>query len=237
MQIEVYPTDADALDAAAALAAERIRTTAAGGRAVVALGSGRAGRGLMVALAGRGDLPWSRVEWCLADERCGGAQDALGHAKIARDSLFAPRGIAAAKIHAPAIDGGSPGEVAAGYAETLRAVAGEAVTFDLVLVGIAADGSLGALAPSTTALTATAPVVVVAGEPALVTLGPGVLARAGHAIVTAVGPRTAVAVARALRDGVGPATLLRPSDRVTWVVDRDAASELLKDARPADARE
>ncbi|HXJ34151.1 MAG TPA: 6-phosphogluconolactonase [Candidatus Eisenbacteria bacterium] len=236
MQIEVYPTDADALDAAAALAAEHVRAAAGDGRAVVALGSGRAGRGLMVALAGRGDLPWSRVEWCLADERCASAQDPLGHAKIARDSLFVPRGVAAAKIHAPSIEGDSPEEIAARYAEALRAVAGDAVAFDLVLLAIGADGSLGALASDAAALTATTPVAVVAGDPALVSLTPVTLARAGRAIVTAVGPQTAGAVARALRDGAGPAALLRPSDRVTWVVDRDAAGELLKDARPADAR-
>ncbi|MGH7893042.1 MAG: 6-phosphogluconolactonase [Candidatus Binatia bacterium] len=240
MQIEVYPTDADALEAAAALAAERIRSAAHGGRAVVAVGGGRAGRGVMVALAGRGDLPWACVEWCLADERCGSAHDALRHGKIARDSLFGPRGIAAAKIHEPSLDAGDPEGIAASYTDVLRAVAGDAVTFDVVLLAVGADGSLGALTPGAPALCATAPVAVVPAptgtrEPARVTVTPAVLARAGHVIVTAVGPAVAPAVARALRGGDGPAALMRPSERVTWVVDRPAATELLKDARAVDA--
>jgi Flp pilus assembly protein CpaB len=47
-----------------------------------------------------------------------------------------------------------------------------------------------------------------------------------------VGPETARAVAAALRDRRGAAACVLPSDRVTWVVDRDAAGELMKDATP-----
>jgi 6-phosphogluconolactonase/glucosamine-6-phosphate isomerase/deaminase len=59
---------------------------------------------------------------------------------------------------------------------------------------------------------------------------PAFLARARHVVVTAVGPATADAIAAALRDGRGPAARLLPGERVTWIVDRDAAGVLLKGA-------
>ena len=112
MNVDVYPTDADAVDAAAALVAECLRAAANGGRATAALGGGRPGRAPLVALAGRGDLPWARVDWFLTDERCAPATDALATARIARDSLFGPRGVQAARIHGPAPGGGAPDAIA-----------------------------------------------------------------------------------------------------------------------------
>jgi hypothetical protein len=50
--------------------------------------------------------------------------------------------------------------------------------------------------------------------------------------VIGIGPQVAGTLARALRDGTGAAARVAPSERVTWIVDRDAAGELLKDATP-----
>ena len=48
---------------------------------------------------------------------------------------------------------------------------------------------------------------------------------------------TAAAVAAAVADGADPAgvpaALVRPSERITWFIDRAAASVLLRAARPA----
>src|SRR5215470_8136718 len=68
IHVDVYPTDAEAFEAAAALAATHLG--ASGARPTVALAGGRGGRGVMVALAARGDVPWDRVEWFWGDERC-----------------------------------------------------------------------------------------------------------------------------------------------------------------------
>jgi 6-phosphogluconolactonase len=239
MRVDVHPTDADAVDAAAALVAEHLSEAAAGGRATAAVGGGRSGRAPMVALAGRGDLPWPRVEWFLTDERCGPADDPLGHARIARDSLFAPRGVQASRIHAPSVAAGSPEAIASAYADALATALGPALALDVVLLAIGGDGALGAIAPGSQALAATAPVAVVgssgAGEPARVTMTPALLARARRLVVTAVGPGTAVAVRAALRDSLGPAACVLPSERVTWILDRAAATELLRDATAAGA--
>src|SRR5438093_1523955 len=96
MTLEVYPSDAEAFEAAAALAAEHLRST--GARAAVALAGGRSGRGVMTALAARGDLPWERVEWFWGDERCVPADDARSNLRLARDSLFVPAGVPAALV-------------------------------------------------------------------------------------------------------------------------------------------
>src|SRR5262249_50621988 len=116
MRIEVYPTDAEAFEAAAAVVAERLRAAPADRPATAAIGGERSARGVLVALAARGDVPWNRVQWCLADERCGAADDPLRHGKVARDSLFTPRGVAAAHIHEPPLAAGTPDDVAARYA-------------------------------------------------------------------------------------------------------------------------
>ena len=201
MTLEVYASDAEAFEAAAALAAEHLR--AAGARATVALAGGRSGRGVMVALAARGDLPWERVEWFWGDERCVPADDGRSNLRLARDSLLVPRGVAAARVHPPPVALGDPARIAAAYAATLAAETEEHE------------------------------------EPrvARITLTPPVLAAARHVIVTAVGGEKAAAVAAAVADGADPAgvpaALVRPSERVTWIIDRAAASVLLREARPS----
>src|SRR5206468_1645927 len=174
MTLEVYPSDAEAFEAAAALAAEHVRST--GARAAVALAGGRSGRGVMTALAARGDLPWERVEWFWGDERCVPADDGRSNLRLARDSLFVPRGVPAGRIHPPPVALGHPLRLAAGR----------------------------------------------------------------HVIVTAVGGEKAAAVAAAVDDGADPAgvpaALVRPSERITWFIDRAAASVLLRAARPAPAQ-
>src|SRR5436309_1228217 len=220
-------------------AAEHLRSE--GARATVALAGGRSGRGVMVALAARGDLPWERVEWFWGDERCVPADDGRSNLRLARDSLLVPRGVAAGRIHPPPVALGEPARIAAAYAATLAA---EAPVFDLVLLGLGARGSVASLVPGAAALRASAPVAAVAAEEvaeeprvARITVTPPVPAAARHVIVTAVGGEKAAAVAAAVADGADPAgvpaALVRPSERVTWIVDRAAASVLLREARPS----
>jgi len=239
MTLEVYPSDAEAFEATAALAVAHLR--AAGARAAVALAGGRSGQGVMVALAGCGDLPWEQVEWFWGDERCVPADDGRSNLRLARDTLFVPRGVAARRIHPPPVALGDPVQIAAAYAETLAA---EAPVLDLVLLGLGAGGGVASLLPGAVALGATTLVAAVAPEEvaeeprvARITVTPPVLAAARHVIVTAVGAEKAAAVEAALADGADPArvpaALVRPSERVTWIVDRAAASVLLRAARPA----
>jgi 6-phosphogluconolactonase len=242
VRLDVYPTDAEAFEGAAALVADVLRAAPAGHPLRIALSGGRGGRGVMVALAARGDLPWDRCEWFVADERCVPADDPRSNARLARESLFEARGIPAARIHMPPVALGDPERIAAAYGETIAAATGG--RFDLILLGMGPDGHIASLPPRSNALRATTPCATVAPEEmnteprvARITLTPPVLAEAAHVIVAVTGDDKARAVAAALRDPVDPAqvpaALVRPSDRVAWVVDRAAAADLLRDAKPA----
>jgi 6-phosphogluconolactonase len=244
LTLDVYSTDAEAFDAAAALAAEHLRAAAAGRHAAVALAGGRGGRGVMLALAAREDVPWDRVEWCFGDERCVPARDSHSNAKLAEESLLGPRRVPAERIHVPPVELEDPERIAAAYAETLRSLLGPDLAFDLILLGMGPDGHVASLTPGSAALSATTPVATVRAdelhtEPrvARVTLTPPVLRAARHVIVTVTGGEKAAAVAAALADDGDvarcPARLVRPSARVSWVADRAAVADLLKTARPA----
>jgi 6-phosphogluconolactonase len=125
-------------------------------------------------------------------------------------------------------------EIARRHAETLAARLGPDGRLDLVVLGLGADGELGALTPGCAALDSAATVAVVpspsADEPDRVSLTPTAIARVGHVLVLGLGPQAAGTLARALREGSGPAARVPPSERATWIVDRDAAAELLRDA-------
>ncbi len=237
MQLEVYQTDAEAYEAAAEIAARHLVAAAASGAATLALSGGRGARALQLALAARGEIAWARITCVFTDERCTTADDAHGNLKVARDSLFAPRGISADRIRAVPVDAGDPTAVAAAYATTLASY-GAPPALDVVLLDLADDGSIAALAPGSTALHADAPVAAVADAvPPRVTITPVVLRAARHVVLTATGDERAAAVAAALREPVDidrrPVQLVLPSPTVTWVVDRAAAAALLRDARPA----
>jgi 6-phosphogluconolactonase len=243
LQIDVYPTDAEAYEAAAALVATHVCEAAAGRRAALALAGGRSGRGVMVALAARGDLPWDRVDWFWGDERCVAPDDARSNVRLARDSLFVPRGIAADRIHPPPLELADPARIAEAYAATIvNALSPGGGAFDVILLGVGGDGHVASLMPGSRALAATTAVAAVAAdevrsEPhvARITVTPPVLHAARHVIVTVTGDAKAPVVAAAMRESDAhrlPARLVRPGERVTWVIDRAAAAELLRDARP-----
>src|SRR5919201_498517 len=139
MTLEVYPTDGEAFEAAAALVVARLR--AVPGRSAVALAGGRAGRGVMVALAARVDLPWERIHWFWGDERCVPPGDPRSNVRLARESVLAPRGVPAERIHPPAFELAAADRIAADYAATIAEVPG----FDLLLLGVGTNGHIASL--------------------------------------------------------------------------------------------
>src|SRR5262245_5044267 len=247
MKLEVYPTDADAFDAAAALVAEHLRERSGRARSTVALSGGRSGRGVMLALAGRDDAPWERIDWFWGDERCVPADDPRSNVRLARDTLLGPRRIPAERIHPPPVELAVPDRIAAAYAATLATLlpAATAPVFDLIMLGIGENAHIASLMPGAAALRATEPVAPVPVEEvtedpyvARITMTPPVLTAARRVIVVAAGEAKARPIAAAMRDPIDPsrvpAQLVRPSETVTWMIDRAAAAELLRDARPGD---
>lgn len=239
MQLDVYPTDAEAFEAAAVIAGEAL--AGAPGELAVALAGGRSGRGLMLALAARSDLPWARITWFWGDDRCVDADDPGSNVRLARESLFVPRGVAAARIVAPPPTGDAAGR-AADYGATIGARLGPVPAFDVLFLGLGVRGEVASLAPGARALGAETAYAAVAAEEvaspprvARITVTPPVLSAARLVVVLATGDAKADAVAAALRGPVDPARtpaqLVLPSARVRWVVDRAAAAVLLRDAR------
>jgi 6-phosphogluconolactonase len=239
MQLEVYQTDAEAYEAAAALVAERLAAAARGGRAAVALPGGRGGRAFLLALAARGEVPWARVDVFFTDECWLPEGDARRTAQVARESLLAPRGVPGERVHAIAVDGHEPATAAAAYRELLARVP----ALDVAVVELGAAGELAAVAPGGAAARSTETVVAVdpgetAAEPRVprVTLTASGLRAARHVVLTATGATRAAALAAALREAIDPvrrpAQAVLPSPTATWFVDRAAVEPLLRDARP-----
>ncbi len=243
LDLDVYPTDADAFEAAAERVADHLRAAMARGRATVALSGGRGGRGVMVALAGRDDVPWERVDWYWADERCVPEDDPRSNQKLARDSLLEVRQVPEARIHAPSMALGDAERVAEAYAAALVADLGEPPVFDVVLLGLGPNAHIASLMPGGAALREQAPVVPVpvadvATDPVVprITITPPVLRAARAVVLCATGADKAGAIARCLTgadDPVAvPGQLVRPSATVAWIIDRAAADDLIRNAQP-----
>jgi 6-phosphogluconolactonase len=239
MQLEVYQTDAEAYEAAAALAAERVAAAARDGRAALALPGGRGGRAFMLALATRGEVPWTRVDVFFTDESWLPEGDARRTLHVARESLLAPRGVSGDRVHPIEVDGRDPATAAALYRELLA----RRPPLDVVVLALGAAGDIAAVSPGGAAARSTDTVVAVdpgdaVAEPrvARVTLTPAGLRGVRHVVLTATGATRAAALAAALREPVDPgrrpAQAVLPSPTATWFVDRAAAEPLLRDARP-----
>lgn len=246
MRLDVYSTDAEVYEASAARAAEWLNCLAADRRVTVTLSGGPCGQGVMTALAAHDDLRWDRIDWFWGDERSVRLDDPRSNVRLARMVLLGPRRVAPAAIHPPPVELEDPARVAEAYAETLAAhlECRPAPIVDLVLLGVGTNGHIASLMPGSAALTSTvwvAPVseAEVSDDPrvARITITPPVLRAARQIIVTVVGAAKAQAVAAAMEGPLDPqrvpAHLVHPSETVTWIVDRAAAANLLRDARPA----
>jgi 6-phosphogluconolactonase/glucosamine-6-phosphate isomerase/deaminase len=227
MQIEVYESDAEALEAAAALV-EVTLTGMASARPVVGIAGGRGGRALMLALSGRGDLPWARTRFCVIDEACSDAAEEPSNRTLLHEHLLGPRGVSSV-----AAAGGSGAGV---WEAEVQDAAGPDLAFDLLVLALGEGGEIGVLDAETAS--STDPAVNIVRAAARIGLGPAVLRRAGRVIMVATGAPRSRALAAAMRPATGvtlPAHLVLPSERVTWFADRAAAAELLRDAEPAPA--
>jgi 6-phosphogluconolactonase len=240
MQLEVYQTDAEVYEAAAAHVAERLAVAARRGNAAVVLPGGRGGRPFMLALAARGEVPWARVDVFFTDECWLPDADPRRTWHVARESLLAPRAVPADRVH-PIVVGAHD---AASAAATYRALLAGQPALDVVVLELGAAGEIAAVAPGSAAARSTETVVAV--DPADVVVEPRVprvtlttagLRAARHVVLTATGATRAAALAAALREPIDvvrrPAQAVLPSPTAAWFVDRAAAEPLLRDARPA----
>jgi 6-phosphogluconolactonase len=224
--------------AASAHAARLVAGAAAStpGRFSLVLSGGRAPRPLLGMLA-RGQprtLPWERVHAFWADERCVPAGHPESNAGQARALLLERVPIPAENVHR--IRGEDPpGRAAASYRDELERFFGSGPpAFDVVLLGLGADGHTCSLFPGSPALEsprAAEPAVAPEGVRDRVTLTPAGLRGARRIVYLVTGPEKASAVARALEgDGTPselPSRAVRPAaGEPLWVLDREAATGL-----------
>jgi 6-phosphogluconolactonase len=197
------------------------------GRATLVLCGGSTPRRLYQRLAGRDDINWSKVVIAWGDERCVPADDPASNYALANETLLAGRKFA----HVIRIRGElPPHEAAATYISELQAVFGEtAPRFDVVLLGLGADGHTASLFPGEQ-LDHTTWVAAAHGPSPhrdRVTLTLPALNAAREVLFLVTGAEKASAVARVLKNAEDlPAARVRPESGPIWLLDRAAAGKL-----------
>jgi 6-phosphogluconolactonase len=243
MSIEILPdADALALRAADLFALAGQEAAAARGRFAVALSGGETPRALYRLLARQQfsqKVPWRRVQLYWGDERCVPPDDAASNYGAARDAFLKHVPIPQANVHRMRGEDAPPAAAEA-YDAELRALAAlerpasDVPVFDLVLLGLGADGHTASLFPHADALaeeerfcvatvapdglprlTVTAPVINAARR---VWFLVGGAAKAGMVAEVLEGLRVPSAVPA---QGVSPV-----HGTLTWLLDEAAAAEL-----------
>ena len=186
----------------------------------VALAGGRTPRALYERLAGA-DLPWPSMALWFGDERCVPADHPDSNQRMAREALL---------DHVPAEVHPMPAEAcdAAGYERELRdafdAPGSDVPCFDLVLLGLGADGHTASLFPGDPALEDRERLVARVERPdhARLTLTLPVLSAAAEALFLVTGAAKREALRDLLAGAPIPATRVR-ARRVVVIADRAAA--------------
>ncbi|MFA5553344.1 MAG: 6-phosphogluconolactonase [Phycisphaerae bacterium] len=181
-------------------------------------------------------LPWNKIHLFWVDERYVPANSKWSNYKLAADTFLNKVPIPQQNIHKIPTEFSDFKEAASSYEATIRSVfrIGEkgVPQFDLIVLGMGADGHTGSLFPNSYAQFDTedlACVVYVLGtELARITLTHPVLCAAKHIAVLVSGKEKAQILKTVLTsepDEVRyPIHFLWPIlDRITWLVDSDAA--------------
>ena len=228
-------------DRAARLIAETIRARVrVAGRAAVALCGGRSPQAIFRRLARaphRRRIPWDRVHWFWVDERCVPASHPHSNFGLANRLLFSRVPAPAGHLHRVPTELVDPSRIASAYEAQLRAwfrtPRGRPPVFDLILLGVGADGHVASLFPGSAALRECWRLVVPSrgGRPPMnrVTVTLPVLNAARAVLILAAGA-VKRGVVRRMAGAQTPADrlpvhLIQPSTgRVTWLVNCTASS-------------
>lgn len=177
------------------------------------------------------NLPWGRIQVFWSDERCVPPEHTESNYLLAKNALLDPAGVPEANIHR--IRGEEDPEAAAqAYEREIRQVlGGELPQFDIVVLGMGADGHTASLFPGSEAVREHERLVVATPkEKGLrrVSFSLPLLNAARNVVVIVSGKEKSMALARALegQDLQVPASLVRPQGYLYWLTDQAAASNL-----------
>jgi 6-phosphogluconolactonase len=183
-------------------------------------------------------IDWEQVHLFFGDERCVPVDSPFSNFRMARETLIDPVAVPSANVHRIRAEQTDPETAAAEYAAELVAFFSDAPfpSFDLILLGMGADGHCASLFPNKAALSETERWVV-QSEPGLepfvprVTLTLPVLNNAANVLFLVAGADKSAAAARVLTGPPMPDNLPSQSVRplhgaLTWLLDRSAASGL-----------
>jgi 6-phosphogluconolactonase len=218
---------------------------AARGRFAVALAGGSTPRRLYELLAEpphRDALDWKRVEFFWGDERAVPPEHGDSNYGMAVGALLGKIAVPAARVHRIEGERSDRDAAARDYEAEIGRVLGATPggvppAFDLILLGMGADGHTASLFPGTRALgerqrwVVANPVEKLATE--RITLTAPIINRAREIRVVTAGAEKAPAL-RAVLEGPRdpdrlPSQLLAPeAGRLVWIVDRAAAAELAR---------
>jgi 6-phosphogluconolactonase len=244
--IEIFPDPAAVQAAAAEVFAARTAAAArARGAAFVALAGGSTPRGLYGLLADPGQpfrarVPWPALHVFWGDERPVPPDHPDSNYRMAHEALLREVAVPAAQVHRIPAEDPDPRRAAQRYAGELRRAFGAHgrledgwPRFDLVLLGMGADGHTASLFPGTDVLHERAAPVAATWVPALgthrITLTAPVLNRAEAVAFLVTGADKAETLAAVLdgppRPDAYPSQGIRPDGgTLLWLVDRAAAS-------------
>ncbi len=241
-EIVMLPDAAALTEAATRFFVEAVRSAIAQrGWSAVALSGGSTPRALYRRLAQPPvceEIKWHRVHLFWGDERAVPPDHPESNYRMAKETLLDHLPIPPANVHRILSERGADA-AAEQYETELRQVfgvtPGEVPVFDLILLGIGADGHTASLFPHTAALAVRDRLVVANEVPQIgttrITFTAPLVQAAALVIVLATGPDKADAVARAIEGPKDveetPAQLLRCAQgRVVWLLDRAAGSRL-----------
>jgi 6-phosphogluconolactonase len=240
--LEVYPHPEDLYQQAAAFFARLAgEAVASRGRFNVALSGGSTPRGVHAVLAQaevREQIPWLQVHLFWGDERCVLPTHSDSNYRMAEESLISHIPIPAQNVHRILAEQ-SPEQAAEAYEQTLREcfALSESILpcFDLIFLGMGADGHTASLFPGTAGLREEKRLVIAHYVEKLaawrITLTAPVLNQAAYVAFLVCGKDKPEALSRVLEGAYEPerfpAQLIRPTNgTLLWLVDEAAASLL-----------
>jgi 6-phosphogluconolactonase len=177
-------------------------------------------------------IDWERVFFYFGDERNVGPDEDASNFKGANKALFRPLRIREDHIFRWKTELGTPHEVADDYEQTLRGFGQDLPRFDLILLGMGADGHTASLFPGTDALNEIGRFAAANWVPQLgswrFTLTYPVINNARNVIFLTAGENKAERIKEVIEgDTELPAKLVLPRNgQLSWYLDRSAARDL-----------